>query len=442
MPISQIVQNSIANTVSLAVKIASINVANSTYATIDDTAVDTTGGYIIINGSGFVSGAAVIVGSNTACSVTFVSTTQLRAQIPAQAAGTYNVYVANSDGGVGLKVNGVTHSASPSWVTDSSLTLVDANTAFVRTFSATNATANGYALAAGSSVPSGTTFLANGYYSGTITGTGSNTTYNFSVTATDAELQDSTRAFSLLVRAKPYVSSNLWFDFDAADYVGVLNDGATIAGSSSITNRAGDHGTATTSSGGTTTFRTGNGGYFEYGGSNYFRVTDHTNHEALNRAKSISIIMWLQSNSGGRQVALSRFGSGFNQLNHIVDPNGDYHYNSTGAIGGATGNLDTNSWSTNTWFLSAWVYNVSDGYARWYQGNGTEVASVNFGTDGGNGLAKDSGFTDNHIVGIGTRSDILENLTGRIAIARIYTKALSVAEIQQEWNYFKTRFGL
>jgi hypothetical protein len=441
MAISKIVQNSLSDEINLSVKVATINIANSSYSILDDTAVNVGGGYIVITGDGFESGAQVIVGSNTACSVSFVSSTQLRAQVPAQPAGTYNVFVANSDGGTGLKVNGLTYSATPTWVTASALANQTSNIAFTGNFNATSAVL--YQLQTGSSFPTGFTLAntANGFFTGNVN-VGSDTTFNFTVEAIDAENQESPRAFSLIVLRQPYVTSNLWFDFDAAEYNGVLSDGGTISNGASVTNRSTVSGTATATNGGTTTFRTANGGYFEYGGSNYFRVTSHTNSEALNRAKSISVLAWMQSNGGGRQCVISRYATGFDQFNHLVDPTGDYHYNSSGAIALANGDLNTNSWSNNTWFLTAWVYNVSDGIARWYQNNGTQITTANFGTDSGNGLAKDSAFTDNHTVGIGTRGDVFESLTGRIAIARIYTKALTQAEIQQEYASYASRFGL
>ena len=70
----------ISNNVSLGVKISNIQIANSSYSVLDDTAVALEGGYLVITGSGFASGCQVIVGANTASSTTFVnsrhSTTQ------------------------------------------------------------------------------------------------------------------------------------------------------------------------------------------------------------------------------------------------------------------------------------------------------------------------------------------------------------------------------
>ncbi len=103
------------------IKISNIQVTNSGGTVLDDTAVDTAGGYILLTGSGFASGCQVIINNVPATSTTFVNSTTVRAQLPATAAGTYIVYLINSDGGVGIRVNGVTFSASPGWQTSSSL---------------------------------------------------------------------------------------------------------------------------------------------------------------------------------------------------------------------------------------------------------------------------------------------------------------------------------
>jgi hypothetical protein len=179
-------------------KITSIVVTDSSYTTLDDTAVSTAGGYIKIIGSGFASGCQVLVNNTTATSVTFISATEVRAQVPATIAGTYIVYLVNSDGGVAIRVNGITFSATPTWNTVSPISGV-VDTAISLQLDATSATT--YALAAGSSLPSGVTLSNTGLLSGTVTGITSETTYNFTVVATDAELQDSPKAFAFNVTA-------------------------------------------------------------------------------------------------------------------------------------------------------------------------------------------------------------------------------------------------
>jgi alpha-tubulin suppressor-like RCC1 family protein len=186
--------------VALAPKVLYANVANSAFTVLDDTAVNVGGGYIVVTGSEFQSGATVLIDTTPASAVTFVNSTTLRVQVPTKAAASYNLYVVNPDGGVGVKVSGITYSSDPIWVTSSPLSNQLANTAFNVTLSATGATS--YAVAAGSTLPAGTSLLANGYFSGTVS-IGAQTTYTFSVVATDAELQDSSKTFQVTVTVTP-----------------------------------------------------------------------------------------------------------------------------------------------------------------------------------------------------------------------------------------------
>jgi alpha-tubulin suppressor-like RCC1 family protein len=181
---------------SLAPKVATVNVANSAFSVLDDTAVNVGGGYIVVTGENFATGATVLVDTTQASAVTRISSTQLRVQLPEKSAATYNLYVVNPDGGTGIRVNGVTYSSEPTWVTASPLDNQNANTAFNVNFSATDATS--YAVAAGSTLPAGTQLLANGYFYGTVS-ISDTTTYSFSIVATDAENQDSSKTFQVTV---------------------------------------------------------------------------------------------------------------------------------------------------------------------------------------------------------------------------------------------------
>ena len=100
-------------------KITNLQITSNVYVVLDDTAVDTVGGFIKLTGTNFVSGCLVYVASTPANSTTFINSTEVRAQLPATAAGTYPVYLVNPDGGTAIRVPGVTFSASPAWQTAS-----------------------------------------------------------------------------------------------------------------------------------------------------------------------------------------------------------------------------------------------------------------------------------------------------------------------------------
>lgn len=180
-------------------KISGISVADSNYTVLDDTAVSVSGGYIVITGSNFVTGCTVLIGSVVATSVSFISSTTVRAQVPAQAAGSYTVYLTNPDGGVAIRVLGLNYSATPTWSTTSPLPTAQTDAAINIQLSASSNTTVTYALQAGSSLPAGLTLSNVGLLSGTVTGLVNETTYNFTVVATDVELQDTPQAFSITI---------------------------------------------------------------------------------------------------------------------------------------------------------------------------------------------------------------------------------------------------
>ena len=184
----------------LTPRITTVNVANSTYAVLDDTSVNTSGGYLVITGTNFQSGALVTIGDTAATSTTYVNDTTLRAQVPAKTAGSYSVYVQNPDGGTAIRVLGVAFSNTPVWGTAAALSNQAANTAFAVSISANSDSNVTYSNT--TSLPAGTTLLANGLFYGTVT-VGSETVFTFDVNAVDAELQDTPRTFSLTVTVGP-----------------------------------------------------------------------------------------------------------------------------------------------------------------------------------------------------------------------------------------------
>ena len=180
-------------------KITNIQVTNSSYVVIDDTAVALTGGYIKITGSGFASGCTVIINGTAASSVSFVSSSVLNVQVGPQSAGTYIVYVTNTDGSTAIRVNGITYSGTPTWVTGSTLPQAAADSSISIQLSATGDTPMTYVLQAGSSLPTGLTLTSGGLLSGTITGVSVETIYNFTIEAIDPQSQESPRAFSITI---------------------------------------------------------------------------------------------------------------------------------------------------------------------------------------------------------------------------------------------------
>jgi hypothetical protein len=191
-------------------KVTGVAVTDSSYAALDDTAVSTAGGYIKITGTGFVTGCQVLIGTVAATSVSFVSSTEVRAQLPATAAGTYIMYLVNPDGSVAIRVNAVTFSATPVWSTGSTLPGGTSGSTISIQLAATGDSSITYALASNSTLPAGLALSSSGLLSGTVSGLSVETIYNFTVVANDAENQDTSRAFSVTISIKdanfPYVT--------------------------------------------------------------------------------------------------------------------------------------------------------------------------------------------------------------------------------------------
>jgi len=180
--------------------VTSFSITDVSYVPLDNTAVDTAGGEIIvINGSGFAPGATVQVGATTIGSVTFIDQNRLAFAAPALSSGSYTIYVTNSNGGTGILLSGLVYSGLPTYSTSAgSLGTIyetaNINTAVVATGDAPIT----YSVISGT-LPSGATLNSNGTITGNAPVDGSSTTYSFTIQASDAQLQDSTRAFTLTI---------------------------------------------------------------------------------------------------------------------------------------------------------------------------------------------------------------------------------------------------
>jgi len=123
--------------------------------------------------------------------VSLVGGTQLRVSVNPKTTGTYDLVV-QTGGGSTTKVNALSFDPIPVWSTASGL----GNVYYGNVFSITLSTTDAATYTATSSLPPNTTLVSNGVLQGNITSQ-SSATYNFTVQATDAQLQDALRSFSL-----------------------------------------------------------------------------------------------------------------------------------------------------------------------------------------------------------------------------------------------------
>jgi hypothetical protein len=162
---------------------------------------------IVITGANFVITPQVeFINTSTgiwyiADTVTRDSATQLTINATLAVDGNYKIRIENPDGNAVLSSTALlTVSDAPTWSTSAgSLGSIAAGSAGSFTVVATSDSAVTYSITSGA-LPGGFTLnSATGVISGTESGATAETNYNFTVTATDAESQTASRAFSITV---------------------------------------------------------------------------------------------------------------------------------------------------------------------------------------------------------------------------------------------------
>ena len=443
-----------------------------TISSVDTNEVDSQAGgnqTIVITGGNFQSGAVVTFVGNSgtdfnASTTTVNSVSQITAVAPKasflNAQEPYGVKVANPSGLAATLASAINVDTAPTWTTSAGSlgTIEDNATGTHFTVAATDADSDtiAYSVQSGS-LPAGTSLNSStGAISGDPTDVSSDTTSSFTLRAT-ANGKTADRAFSIITTHNyGYSLTNLTFNLRAQDQSfsdGSVGDGTSVTLHSTTASGF----TAEVEYGNSMHFKTGNSSpwnaapgdkAFEFnGGSGSIEINPNNSTTAntyWNNPTSQSTAIWFYwTNDSGRQVLISRYGtiSGENlaQWNQIVDPGREFHYNSSGVISSASGDLNSTYFNLNTWTLMHKVYNVSDGTFRWYI-DGSQVVSTTPGTDSGNGLSGYSNSTFPYSVGV--RTDNYETFNnGYIAEARHYSRALTATEITAEWNATKGDFG-
>jgi hypothetical protein len=161
------------------------------------------GGTITITGRNFGAGATVYVGTTAAASTIVNSQYSITAVLPALATGgTYLLFVRNSNGSTGVFGTGVYYSDKPVWSTATgSLGSLTEYTSGTFALAANSDSSLRYAVTAGTLPPDTVLNTTTGVISvpARLLATTGTATYNFTVTATDAEQQFTSRDFSIAV---------------------------------------------------------------------------------------------------------------------------------------------------------------------------------------------------------------------------------------------------
>ena len=175
-----------------------------TISSISPSVIENTQTSVTIAGTNFVSVPTVeAIGSTGAIvradEVSFSSSTSIVAKFTLPVDGTYFVRVENNDGNAVRSSSALlTVSDAPAWTTSAgSLGSNAAGSSVSYTVAATGATS--FALQSGS-LPGGVSLnTSTGVISGTESGATSETTYSFTIRATDAQGQTADRAFSITI---------------------------------------------------------------------------------------------------------------------------------------------------------------------------------------------------------------------------------------------------
>ena len=175
-----------------------------TISSISPSVIENTQTSVTIAGTNFVSVPTVeAIGSTGAIvradEVSFSSSTSIVAKFTLPIDGTYFVRVENNDGNAVRSSSALlTVSDAPAWTTSAgSLGSNAAGSSVSYTVAATNATS--FAVQSGS-LPGGVSLnTSTGAITGTESGATSETTYSFTIRATDAQGQTADRAFSITI---------------------------------------------------------------------------------------------------------------------------------------------------------------------------------------------------------------------------------------------------
>jgi hypothetical protein len=205
--VTQLVSLVVTNNPVTGMTINSVFVTDSSYTALTPTrsAVSTSGGYVSIIGTGFAPNNKVYVQGVPATTSTFVSSTQINAQLPAYSTNsptTQQIYVVNSGtNSAGILIAGFLYSVVPYWNISSSQTLV--GPAISASLAALSDSAMIYSLVSGT-LPSGLTLnTGTGLISGTVS---AETSTSIVILATDLETQTNTQTFTLSI----IISDQYW----------------------------------------------------------------------------------------------------------------------------------------------------------------------------------------------------------------------------------------
>jgi hypothetical protein len=167
------------------------------------------GGYITVTGTGFSSGISASIGGTVATTTTYISSTEVRVQVPPKSYGSYALRLVDALGFNVTLTNAVIYYPAATWITDATLPDVQMDIPVSIQLQATGGSS--FALASGSTLPSGLSLnTTNGLISGTLSVfSGDSFTTSFVVNVTNNVGVTTSRTFNLFANAARFETQSI-----------------------------------------------------------------------------------------------------------------------------------------------------------------------------------------------------------------------------------------
>lgn len=181
--------------------------------------------------------------------------------------------------------------------------------------------------------------------------------------------------------------------------------------------------------------------YFTYNGSSsQIAIADNTLLEPGTGDWTMEV--WVNQSVSGNDVVLGKFDHGglSADVSYSIRTTGTNYYAQIGSGTGSGATLFVNSTTTtgtlNTWYQIVYVFtNIAENTLQTFV-NGSSIGSVS------HSLASILNTTANLYIGSYNNGEYAQWFDGKIGITRLYNRALTSAEVLQNYNVDKSKYGL
>lgn len=173
------------------------------------------------------------------------------------------------------------------------------------------------------------------------------------------------------------------------------------------------------------------GGAFNFDSANDYMQRNYTSGMSTWTTKQTIVHIMRTGDLSGRRNIWDQAYGGLGTMTHETDDRINYFYGTHSGNSTPYTNLTAPAGSRLNNVVVMHLTRQSGGKVTWYQ-NGSQIAQHNTAYNTANG-------SQNVRIGIGYTNDYWG---GKMYVIKAYTEALTSAEVAQEYNYYKSRFGL